>query len=286
MPSEIRDKSRRLIRSTRAAEEIGSVTLTLMVACYDESENIVATLQTLIRALGGFLFPWEIIIIDDASRDDSATLVEAFLRDHDHLPLRLACNSSNQGLAQSYLSGAALGRGDYYRLICGDNVEPIETLAAVFDRLGEADMIVPFHSNPPRRTALRRWLSRLYTGLVNLISGYRLSYYNGLPILRRSDVMRWHSNRYGFGFQADLLVRLLDQGRSFVEVPVRVIDRCAGTSSALRARNLLSIACTLLDLVIRRMGRTLSPQRRPMQGRSLLAGPPAGAADDALESVR
>jgi glycosyltransferase involved in cell wall biosynthesis len=267
MPSEIRDRSRRLIRSTRAAEEIGSVALTLMVACYNEADNILATLRTLVRALGALRLSWEVIVIDDASRDGSAVLVEAFLRDHDHLPLRLVSNSVNVGLAQSYRDGAFLGRGEYYRLICGDNVEPAETLVAVFGGLGGADIIVPYHSDPPRRTALRRWLSRLYTDLVNLISGHRLRYYNGLAVVRRSDVMQWHTKRYGFGFQADLLVRLLDEGRSFVEIPVRVNDRSAGTSSALRPRNLLCTAGTLLDLLIRRIARG-SPRRRAAASRS------------------
>jgi glycosyltransferase involved in cell wall biosynthesis len=250
-----------------------------MVACYNEADNIVATLRTLVRGLGAFRFSWEVIIIDDASRDASAALVEAFLRDHEHLPLRLVSNSVNRGLAQSYRDGASLGRGEYYRLICGDNVEPVETLVAVFGGLGVADIIVPYHSDPPRRTALRRRLSRLYTVLVNLISGHRLRYYNGLAVLRRSDVMQWHTKRCGFGFQAELLVRLLDQGRSFVEIPVRVNDRSAGISSALRVRNLLCTVCTLLDLLIRRIGRSLSPQGRD------LASPSAGRRNVATDRV-
>src|SRR5690242_10437540 len=90
----------RLVRATRAAQASERVALTLMVACYNEADNILATLRTLVRALAALRLSWEVIVIDDASRDASAVLVEAFLRDHDHLPLRLVSNSVNVGLAQ------------------------------------------------------------------------------------------------------------------------------------------------------------------------------------------
>lgn len=241
--------------ATSAAETAASVTLTLAVACYNEAANIRATLDNLIQALARFRFSWEIIIIDDASGDDTAAIAETYLRQHDHLPLRLLRNPGNEGLAQSYINGAFLGRGEYYRLICGDNVEPAETFVDVFSHLGEADMIVPYHRRPVERALARRCLSSAYTRLVNLISGYRLRYYNGLAVLRRWDVMRWHTNYHGFGFQADMLVRLLDQGRTYVEIPVTVNERAAGRSSALTLRNVLSVGHTLLDLVIRRVGR-------------------------------
>jgi glycosyltransferase involved in cell wall biosynthesis len=250
------------MRSTSSAESAQNITLTLMVACRNEAENLVGTLGALIQALGHFQFAWEIIIIDDASSDGTYTVAESYLTSNDHLPLRLVRHETNEGLAQSYIDGAFLGRGEYYRLVCGDNVEPVDTFVKILSLLGQADIIIPFHASEAGRTLLRRCLSRFFTQLVNAISGYRLRYYNGLPILRRWDVMRWHTNYHGFGFQADMLVRLLDQGRSYIEVPVRVHERRAGTSSALRLRNLLSVSHTFLDLLIRRIGRRVHPERR------------------------
>jgi hypothetical protein len=42
-------------------------------------------------------------------------------------------------------------------------------------------------------------------GLVNLVTGNRLHYYNGLAVHLGHNVMRWHPNTRGFGFQADIL---------------------------------------------------------------------------------
>jgi hypothetical protein len=101
-------------------------------------------------------------------------------------------------------------------------------------------------------------LSKLYTQFVNLISGHHLRYYNGLPVHLRSNVIRWHSNYYGFGFQADLIIRLLEQGATYEQVPMIQLDRRKGKSSALTLKNFLSVAHFFLDLAIRRIGKFIS----------------------------
>jgi hypothetical protein len=101
-------------------------------------------------------------------------------------------------------------------------------------------------------------LSGAFTSLVNAISGFRLHYYNGLAVHLRYNVMRWHPNTRGFGFQADILCMLLDQGFSYKEVPVRTVERRGpGSSRALTFRNMLSGIHTLVDLVFRRVARVV-----------------------------
>jgi glycosyltransferase involved in cell wall biosynthesis len=235
--------------------------LTLFVSCYNEEANIVGTLETVLEALGEFDFTWEIIVIDDASTDRSVEVVQDFLAKHPGSPIALKTREFNVGLAQNYIEGAFVGRGEYYRLICGDNVEPKETLVEVFRHLGEADMVL-FYQDITGKSLSRRILSRCYTGLVNLITGRRIKYYNGLAVHRRYNVMRWHTNYHGFGFQADMIARLLDEGFGYTEVRVKATERKAGVSHALTLRNFFSVAHTLLDLFIRRVARWRRTARR------------------------
>jgi hypothetical protein len=148
---------------------------------------------------------------------------------------------------------AFVGKGKYYRLICGDNAEPKETMVAVFREIGQADMIIPYYVTSEGKSLYRRSLSSAYAGLVNLISGFRLHYYNGLAVHLRYNVMRWHPNTRGFGFQADIICMLLDQGFTCKEVPVKTVERRTGTSNALTFRNQLSVAHTIVDLIFRRL---------------------------------
>ena len=115
------------------------------------------------------------------------------------------------------------------------------------------------HDNNQAR-ASRRFVSRTYTGIVNVLSGHKLKYYNGLPILLRSNVLRWHSHAHGFGFQADLIVRLLDMGATFVEVPVTAKNRAEGSTNAFTFRNLASVGHTLLQIFVRRVAMMMFPR--------------------------
>jgi len=251
-----------LVQETVAADKPASpladdVFLTVFVACYNEEEGIVPTLDVLVAALCEFSFTWEIIVIDDASTDRSVERIRQYMRDYPSLPIFLNVNQRNMGLSNNYVDAAFLGRGTYYRLVCGDNVEPRETLADVFRNIGKADMVIPIHRECGGRSFARRFLSRLYTRIVNLITGHRIRYYNGLAVHLRQNVMRFHSRSSGFNFQADLITSLLDRGCSYVEVPVEVHERTSGTSTALTFRNLLSVGHCLLEMALRRLRMAL-----------------------------
>ena len=73
----------------------------------------------------------------------------------------------------------------------------------------------------------------------------------------RYNVMRWHTNYRGFGFQADLITRLLDEKFNYIEVPIQVVERRSGQSTALSLKNILSILHTFLDIFIRQLGKAV-----------------------------
>ena len=192
------------------------------------------------------------IVIDDVSKDNSAALVEKYIREHPDERVILKRNLVNRGLAQNYVDAAFLGKGKYYRLICGDNAEPEETMVSVFKAIGEADMIIPYYVSFDGKSWFRRKLSNIYATVVNAISGLKLHYYNGLAVHLRYNIMRWHPNTRGFGFQADIICMLADQGFSFKEVPVRTVELKGGASRALTWKNILSVGHTLADIIVRR----------------------------------
>ena len=134
-------------------------------------------------------------------------------------------------------------------------------MVTVFGAIGQADMLIPYYSTSEGRSAYRLLISGIYTFLVNRLSGFRLQYYNGLPVHLRYNVLRWHSNTRGFGFQADILCLLLEQGFTYKEIPVTTVERKSGKSTAITFRNLLSVAHTLFDILVRRIANHIYRQR-------------------------
>jgi hypothetical protein len=156
-------------------------------------------------------------------------------------------------------------------MCCGDDSESWEILANIFQYVGSADVVVPFQiqSEVVGKTFARRCTSRIFSLLVNLISGYSLRYYNGMQIHLRYNVMRHHPSSYGFGFQADILTRVLDHGASFIEIPSSSVDKKGAGSSAISVRNILSVAHTLLEILARRIRNILYGKPKPADSEKL-----------------
>ncbi|WP_315763411.1 glycosyltransferase [Bradyrhizobium sp. SZCCHNS2005] len=227
--------------------------LTLFVSCYNEAAYIVETLEMIANLAEQAGLRYEIIVIDDTSKDNSREMLATYVQEHPTKNILLRFNRINKGLAQNYMDAAFLGCGKYYRLICGDHAETPESTLAVFRAIGTADIIVPYYTEVEGKSAWRRTISNLFTGLLNGMTGNKLHYYNGLPVHLRRNVMRWHSDSRGFGFQADTLCRLIDLGFDYREIPITAVERRTGKSNALTFRNLLSVTHTLLEIGIRRL---------------------------------
>src|SRR6478752_6337602 len=245
--------------AVRVDSRDSSVELTIFISCYNEEPFVVKTIETVRAALAeAGRSQYEIIVIDDCSKDRSANLVEDYIRTHPDEPILLRRNKRNQGLAQNYFDAAFIGKGKYYRLICGDDAEPMDTMVTVFREIGQADMLIPYYISSEGKSFSRRMISNTYSRLVNFISGFRLHYYNGLAVHLRYNVMRWHPNTRGFGFQADIICMLLDQGFTYKEIPVRTIERKKGDSKALTFKNMLSVSHTIVDIIVRRIANRVN----------------------------
>jgi len=239
--------------------------LSILVTCYNEEDFIVDSIKSVIEAMGHVAISYEILVIDDASKDGSVARIRKFMEENPQYPISLHVNEINHGFACNYVDGAFLGRGKYYHLICGDNSMPFQFLVDAYRLLGKADIVIPYQIQQEvvGKSVARKTISRIFTSLVNLLSGYRIKYYNGMPVHRRFSVMRWHPISYGFGFQADLLTMLLDQGASYIQVYSRSIDLKGPRSTSLTMRNFLSVCHTLLEIAIRRVRRTLYGKNWP-----------------------
>lgn len=237
--------------------------ITILVTCYNEADYIVDTLESVVAAMRQTSLSHEIIVIDDQSRDHSVDRVNEYIKSHPSYPIRLHVNERNRGLANNFVEGAFYGRGRYYHMVCGDNATPVECLVAVYRLVGQADMIIPYQIQEEvvGKSAGRRRLSKAFTAIVNFLGGYKLKYYNGLPVYLRRSIMCWHPTSYGFGFQADTTTMLLDQGESYIQVYARSVDNkgsgSTAVSTAVTMRNLLSVCHTLLEIFFRRIRRML-----------------------------
>ncbi|MFO7632957.1 MAG: glycosyltransferase family 2 protein [Caldilinea sp.] len=121
------DFAPRPVRAYPPLREVGAPFASVIVPNY----NGVRHLPVVLDALHGQTFQdFEVIVVDDASRDDSVALLES-----NHPDVRLIANRHNAGFAQSCNTGAAAARGRIIVLLNSDT-EPaptwLEELVKVF----------------------------------------------------------------------------------------------------------------------------------------------------------
>lgn len=226
--------------------------ITFFVPCLNEEENIIPTIETILTAAGEAGGSYEILIYDDNSTDNTVKIVEAYQKQHQELPIQLVKNNITRGLAYNYIEGAFLGKGKYYCAIGGDNDVPKEWILAILKNLYLSDVIILYFERDTRHK-IRVTISRLFTKLINFLSGHSLKYYNGAVHLR-SNVLRWHCDASGFGFMAELTVRVLNQGASYVQIPAPMYKKKQKVfSKAFTLHSILSVSHTLLKILILRI---------------------------------
>jgi glycosyltransferase involved in cell wall biosynthesis len=246
----------------RSCDSQDGIEITFFVPCLNEQGRIGGTLETIRDVMGVVGASYEVLVVDDGCTDQTVPEVEQFRFDNPSMDIRIVRNPRNLGLSRSFVDSAFIGRGRYYRLVCGDNVEPLESMVSIVSARGCADMIIPYFENLPGKSPLRRCVSKCWTSLVNLVGGHHLPYYNGCGLYLRYHVMRWAPYNYGFGFQADLITLLLDEGASYKTICVEGLHLEKGLSkSPLNLKNLLSTGHTLFRIMMRRLREFLFVRR-------------------------
>ena len=222
-------------------------TISFIVPALNEEKVVGKFIDQVIGKTAGQFEAFEIILVNDGSADSTGTVMEDAARRHANI--RVLHNPQNTGFGSAFQRGLSEARFEYVMLLCGDGGFPAASLPPVFQMIGSADMVVPWMVNLRElKTRSRYLLSRIYTIALNLMFGLRLHYYNGLAVHRRELLEKMHITSNGFGFQAEMLIKLIKSGYTFVEVGVHGANG-KGRSFAMRLDNWLSVGRTVLHLV-------------------------------------
>jgi glycosyltransferase involved in cell wall biosynthesis len=233
----------------------GDRSLSIVIPAYNESGNILGTLDNVTRALAPLDLPHEILVVDDGSTDGTGALVTANLG---RFPgVELLVNERNMGFGWSYRRGVTAARLGHVVMVHGDNAWGSDTLRELFSHIGEADIIIGYTRNMWRsRTWQRTVISKIFTLAVNLVTRRHLEYYNGLQIHLAPVLKSLRIESSGYGFQPEVLVKCLHATRTFVEVPMDLTERVHGESKAFRMKNVVDVLRTLKVLWdVERAGR-------------------------------
>ena len=223
-----------------------SLSLAVVITARNEERNLEPTVDAVLMCLKEYFPAYEVLIIDDGSRDGTGRVADELARKHQ--AIRVVHHSTSRGFAVSYRHGVSLARMAYVGLVTGDNEMTPESIRAAFAVVGQADIVIPYQANQQDRPLWRRVLSRAFTSTVNFLFGLRIRYFQGPCIYPTQWAQRLPVTTTGFALLTDMLVRTLKVGCSYIEVPMKIRPRAYGRSSALSLRNVSTAGWTLATL--------------------------------------
>ena len=210
--------------------------LSFFFPAHNEEANLEALVEEALAALPALADRFEIIAVDDGSKDATPAIADRLADAHPDV-VRAIHHPTNLGYGAALRSGFRAARYDLVCFTDGDRQFRVADLGRLIGRLAEADApdVVVGHrikrADPPIRTIY----ARLY-GVANRVwFGLRVRDVDcACKLFRRAALEGIRVESGGAFFSAELLVKLRAAGRTLVEVGVPHYPRTAGSPTGAR----------------------------------------------------
>jgi len=228
--------------------------LSILFPVFDEAQNIaplIAHTRELAPCLAG---SWEVIVVDDGSRDGSVAAVERARAGDPRV--RLVRHAENRGYGAALRSGLREARGRLVFFTDADLQFDLRELRELLAHADAFDVVAGFRS-PRRDPWPRRMLAFGWGTLVRLVFDLRVRDIDcAFKLFRREVIDAIDLQSIGAFVNTEILLRAKQAGFRIQQVPVSHRPRRHGRQSGARPRVILR---ALLELV--RFRRELG--RRP-----------------------
>ena len=150
--------------------------VSLVLACYNEAEHLSRSFETILESLEDLGRPWEVLFVDDVSRDATRDVLADIARSHAALPIRVILHEINTGRGGTVTDGFRAARGDIAGYIDVDlEVHPRYIPSLVRAVEGGADVATLRRIYAFQLRSLDRYvMSRGYSWLVRRMLGVEL----------------------------------------------------------------------------------------------------------------
>jgi len=187
--------------------------VTIVIPAFREEGNIEAAIDNALRAAQKVTQDYEIIVVDDGSPDKTGDFARLKAQSNSHI--RVAVNAVNEGFGYSFARGVKMAGKEFITVFPGDNDMSALSLKDLIEARGSADLVISFMQKTNKRSFFRRFVSKIFTMIMNLLFGLKLKYYNGPFICRTSLLKSLPIKSTGLAALAECVVRLIKQGISW-----------------------------------------------------------------------
>jgi glycosyltransferase involved in cell wall biosynthesis len=208
---------------TEAAEGSRSTLVSVVIPCLNEAENIELCVKTAKEVLESKGIDGEVLVVDNASEDDSAALAAA--------AGARVISEPRRGYGSAYLAGFAVARGRYIVMADADLTYDFNEIPRFVAELeGGAELVMGDRMDNIQPGAMP-WLHRyignpILTGLLNLFfrTGVKDAHC-GMRALRTDVLPRLDLRTTGMEFASEMVIRAAKEKLRIAEFPIEYHPR-------------------------------------------------------------
>jgi undecaprenyl-phosphate 4-deoxy-4-formamido-L-arabinose transferase len=149
------------------------VQLSIVIPMYNEERNIPALAERLLAACRDLPFRWEVVCVNDGSRDRTPALVRELVARHPQFVLVDFARNFGQHAAVS--AGFAHSRGEWIITLDADLQNPPEEIPSLVRQFQAGHDLINTVRQNRQDTVFRKTASKITNALVRKLSGIRLN---------------------------------------------------------------------------------------------------------------
>ena len=211
--------------------------LSLVLACYNEEPWLADSVGEIVQVLDSMRVSYEIVFVDDASRDRTREVISGIISAHPSTSMRVIRHDRNTGWGRTVADGILEAKGDIVGFLDVDLEVHPRYIPACFQAIRQGAQIAVGERSYQFvfRGLWRRFLSAAYAGLVRLllpvIGPGNLA--SGCKFFRRRDILSVMATvgEAGWFWDLEMMVRCRLAGLSIAMVPCLYIRNPAKPSS-------------------------------------------------------
>lgn len=186
-------------------------------SCYNEGKYVINNIKKITKILKKENLRFEIIVIDDASEKINVNNLKNFCKIK---KIKYIRHKENLGFFNSFKTGIINAKYKYFKLFAGDDATRVKDIRKILRQFYKYDILIPYNYQfeVNGKPLIRMITSKIYTEVINLMSGLNLKYYNGLPVFIKKKTIMNLADTSGYGWQAELLVNCIYSGCTFKEI--------------------------------------------------------------------
>jgi len=227
--------------------------ISAVIPAYNEERIITRTVEAVVETLDRLSDDYEVIVVNDGSRDATPRIVEALSQQHP--AVRLVSHQENRGYGAALATGFAAAMRDFIFLTDGDLQFDVRELEGFLALLPSADLVVGY-----RRPRADPWVRRFYGWgwnlLVNTLFGYTARDVDcAFKLIPRQLMSEVQIQSTGHTFSPELLIKARRAGYRVAERRVTHLPRTAGEAKGARLDHIVRSLIELAKLRLEVAGR-------------------------------